>query len=250
MTEAPAVGPDLFGWSPDTSVAGAGWGDLSTEVQDAALQWSVSVLWALSGRQFELHAHRVAPYIAPRQPSAYAERTRGLGLGVNYRAGYARQSVGCSTRAFRAPWPVHAVTQVQLDGVTLDPTDWHLDPDGTLVRTDGAGWPIGQDVFAPRWLVDYVIGIEPSAGANAAAGRYAGEFARAFKGAACNLPVRARSIARTGLTIELPDPAELTENGRTGSPQVDAWLASVNPGGLAEGPTVHSPDLAVHRFLT
>lgn len=249
MTE-PAPELDLYGWAPDTSVAGAGWEDLEPAVQQAALAWSVGVLWALSGRQFALHAHRIAPFLPARQPNAYQQRNRYVPLGVNYRAGYVR--FGGTERTVRLPGPVHEVTQVQVDGLVLPIEGWTLDPDGTLVRTDGAGWPIAQDVYAPspRWLVDYVLGSPPPDAGNVAAGRYAGELARAAKGERCSLPARARSIARPGLTIELPDVDALTENGRTGSPQVDAWLATVNPDGLAGSGGVWSPDTAGHRFLS
>lgn len=253
--------PDpLSGWTPDTSVAGAGWQEATNEERAAALAWSVAVLWSLSGRRFELHPHRVAPFIPVRRPSAYDVRQRFMGLGVNsaaglgvnYRGGYASGGLACSSNVVRFPWPVHAVTLVQVDGLDLPAESWTLDPDGALVRTDGAGWPIAQNVYAPvpRWLVDLVIGILPDDAANAAAGRYAGELLRASKGQPCALPARARSITRPGLTIELPDPATLTENGRTGNGQVDAWLAAVNPAGLAAAPGVYSPDVAAHRFLS
>lgn len=253
--------PDpLHGWTPDTSVAGAGWQEATPEEQAAALAWSVAVLWALSGRRFEVHPHRVAPYIPLRVPSAYDVRQRFMGLGVNsaaglgvnYGAGTARGGAPCSANVVRFPWAVAEVTGVQVDGLPLPVESWTLDPDGALVRTDGAGWPIAQDVYAaaPRFLVDMVIGNMPDDAANAAAGRYAGELLRASKGQPCALPARARSITRPGLTIELPDPATLTENGRTGNGQVDAWLAAVNPGGLAAGAAVYSPDVAAHRFLS
>lgn len=248
MTEPAPAELDLYGWAPDTSVAGAGWEDLEPSVKDAALAWSVAVLWALSGRRFALHAHRIAPYLAARRPNAYSQRNRYAPLAVNYQAGYAR--LGCTWNTVRLPGPVHDVTQVQVDGLVLPLDSWTLDPDGTLVRTDGAGWPVAQDVYAPRWLVDYVQGVPVPAAGNVAAGRYAGELARASRGERCSLPAGARSITRPGLTIELPDVDALTENGRTGNGQVDAWLASVNPEGLASEGGVGSPDLAQHRFLS
>lgn len=246
MTET--VPLDLYGWEPDAAAAGPGWEEATPEQRAAAQRWSVSVLWALSGRRFALHEHRIAPYIAPRQPNAYAQRNRGL--RVNYRAGLA-SSGSCVERVVRLG-SVVSVDQVQVDGVVLDSGSWTLDPDGTLVRTDGAGWPVGQDVYAPRWLVDAVLGQRIPAAGNLAAGRYAGELLRASLGRPCSLPAGARSITRPGLTIELPDVAQLTEDGRTGNGEVDRWLASVNPEGLAEGPTVYSPDLelARHRLLT
>lgn len=251
--------PDLYGWTPDTSVAGAGWEEATPEVKAAAQLWAVGVLWALSGRRFALHPHRIAPYLAPRFPNAYQRRVRAgnggmalAGLAVNYATGVATVGGSGPARTVRLPGPVHEVTQVQVDGQVLAVEAWTLDPDGTLVRTDGDGWPVGQDVYAPtpRWLVDYVLGVPVPDAGNVAAGRYAGELVRASTGAACALPTRARSITRPGLTIEMPDVDALTENGRTGSPQVDAWLATVNPGGLTAGATVYSPDVAGHRFLS
>jgi hypothetical protein len=237
--------PDLLGWSPDTSVSGAGWAEATADQRAAALVWSVHTLWALSGRRFHLAARRVAPFLAARRPNAYAQRNR-------YATPRPWASVcGEGSTLVRIP-QIAAVTRVEIAGEVLPTSAYVLDPDGALVRTDGSGWPVGQDVYAPDpvWVVDAVIGTPPPAAGNIAAGRYAGELLRASKGQPCAVPARARSIARPGLTIEPPDPATLTEQGRTGSAAVDRWLATVNPAGYPEAATVSTPDLHRHRFLT
>ena len=243
---APQVPP---GWAPDVSAFGAQWDALPAEVQAAAASWAARSLWALSGRRFGTSELVVAPFITPPRPSFYDPRGGRYAVST---AGVSGGLAGCAAqRAFRLPWgPVKEVALVILDGVAMPGDRWLLDPDGTLVRTDGGGWPVAQDVYAPRWTVQYTRGQEAPRDANLAAGRYALELAKAMTAdASCKLPSRTRDVARQGIGLSLAAPEDLADAGLTGVTLVDQWLRAVNPAGLPEAPSFWSPSAARHRVL-
>jgi hypothetical protein len=238
------------GWDPAVEALGTSWSVLPVEVRNRALEVAVRALWALSGRRFGTVELTLAPYLPPPRVDWYDGHRAGLGL--NAAAGYAAGgAAGCApARAFRLPGPVVAVAEVVVDAVVLGPSAWHLDPDDTLVRVDGGGWPVGQDVYVPRWVVRYVRGIPADVQANTAAARYALELARGLTAdPKCKLPARTRSITRQGISLELAAPEDLSEGGLTGVGPVDAWLRAVNPAGLAEAATVWSPAVSRHRVI-
>jgi hypothetical protein len=239
------------GWAPDVESLGPSWEALPPDVQQRALQIAVHTLWALSGRRFGTRTVTLAPYLRPARRS-WVDSGRPAGIAVNAAAGYAVGGAcgGSVARILQLPGPVVSVEQVLLDGEPF--TDWVLDPDGTLVRTDGSAWPVGQDVYAPRWIVRYVKGEAVPYAGNVAVARYALELAKAMTTpATCKLPTKTRDIVRQGVAVTLSDPKELAENGWTGMPSVDAWLRTVNPSGQAENASLVAPAPARfrHRVL-
>lgn len=256
---APTSSPLPAGWSPNTDLFGDQWASLPEPIRTAALRWSVELLWKLSGRQFGTTEITLAPYIGLPHRGYYDHGRAGLlssapgGVRVGFGGGVSSGFGGgaCSSqRAFHLPGPVVGVTEVVLDGQVMDETAWHLDPNGVLVRTDGDGWPVAQDVYVPRWVVRYTRGIPAPDDANQAAGRYALELARA--GAAdpkCKLPARVRDVTRQGISLSLAAPEELSNAGLTGIDQVDVWLRSVNPDHLAQGASIWTPTVARHRVI-
>jgi hypothetical protein len=238
------------GWDPRVDLLDDDWDTLPSEVTDAALQVAVATLWALSGRRFGLRDILLAPYLPARNPGYVTTYRVGsaslVGVGVAVGIGLCGSDV--YTR-LRLPGPVHAVTRVDLDGTPFP--DWVADPDGTLVRTDGLAWPIAQNVYSPRWLVTYTLGVLPPEEANIAAARYALEVGRGMTAdPACRLPARTRDITRQGIAVTLTDPTDLTSGGLTGVPAVDAWLRAVNPASLPEAPALSGMNTARHRTLT
>lgn len=258
------------GWSPSTEVLGDQWAALDPVVAAAALRWSVEVLWKLSGRQFSTTEVTLAPYLSPPGRGWYDRTRRGLlssvaggGVQVGGFGGYGDSyadggfgGFGCGGRnpfvGFRLPGGyVAGVAQVIIDGAVLtEGLDWHLDPDGTLVRVDGQAWPVAQNVYAPRWLVRYTRGLPAPDDANQAAARYALEVARAaVADPRCALPARTRDIVRHGIKTTLVAPETLTDAGLTGVDAVDAWLRAVNPDRLARAATVWAPSSSRHRVV-
>lgn len=143
-----------------------------------------------------------------------------------------------------------AVTEVKVDGLVLDPSAYRLDPGGLLVRLDGLGWPLCQDLTKAdteegTWSVSYTPGVAVDGLGARAAGILAGQFVRACTGGSCDLPNSVTQIVRQGVTLTLGVGA--FPGGRTGIRSVDSYLERWNPQGHTTPPTVYSPDLRRHR---
>lgn len=236
--------PLVAGWDPATGALGTAWSGLPQDVRDAAVRTAVHTLWALSGRQFGTRQIVLAPYLRPQGLGWYEGHRQRVALNAADRTAV---NDGCSTRsAVHLPGPASAVHEVVLHGAVLPASEYVLDPDGTLVRLTGA-WPVGQDVYRPIWTVRYTRGLPAPAEANVAAGRYALEIARGrVADPACKLPSRVRDIARQGISMSFEDP---DKPGLTGYAPVDAWLKTVNPGGLTEPARFTAPS-GRHRVLS
>lgn len=162
---------------------------------------------------------------------------------------------GClSTREVRLLGPVGSVESVTVDGVVLDADAWRLDVvagGARLVRLDGEGWPLCQNLAAPptepdTWAVTYTPG-QPVDGLGAhVAGILAAEYLAACRSnLECRLPAGVQTIQRQGVTLTLA--AGAFPGGRTGILEVDTYLERWNPGGLRRPSAVWSPDLPTDR---
>jgi len=156
------------------------------------------------------------------------------------------------------PGPVAQVTEVEIDGLPLDPDAYRVDNLSRLVRQDGECWPSCQDMSAPLGEVrtmgiTYVPGIKPSQAALWAAGLLACEYAKACQGQKCRLPSNVVSVTRQGVSFQMTDQGgRLFPNNSTGIHEVDAYVHAVNPNNLKVPPMVWTPDVpwAGHRWVT
>lgn len=154
--------------------------------------------------------------------------------------------------------PIRAVTNVTIDGVTLDPSKYRVDDERYLVRQDGNPWPYVNDFTKPAgavgtWSVTYSFGQTPPSDGVQAAVLLAVELLRARLGDdACKLPDRVQSVSRQGVTLTMLDPNAFLDKGRLGIPEIDAFVQSVNPYSVAERAQVISPDIgrAIRRVGT
>lgn len=150
--------------------------------------------------------------------------------------------------------PVRQITEVVIDGVTVDPSSYTLVDRRLLVRSEGS-WPCCQDLGAPNgdpdtWSVTYEYGVAPPPGGPEIAGVYACELAKAcVADESCRLPRRVQSITREGITQVLIDPFDFFDSGRTGLYEVDAWIKAQNPAGVDRAARVLNVDLVgrTHR---
>jgi hypothetical protein len=109
---------------------------------------------------------------------------------------------------------------------------------GWLHRTDGGGWS-GVDVE-----ITYTWGKAPPEGGKRAVVAFALELGKSAAGdSSCRLPKRVVNITRQGVSMALIDPARYLDKGKLGMPDIDQWLASVNPNAMAERGSVWSPDV-------
>ena len=233
---------------PPLPVVGTGEGEVAQEVYDEALSrqntaedTAVMVLWSLSGRQFGACEYTIRPCPAQGFP-AYPW------LGSDYlvlmldATRWTHSPCGCvggcevsGPRVVHLPGPAAAIVAVTIDGVVLPDAEYQLEGDA-LYRTGGASWP-SQNLGAPlgetgTWSVTYTRGLDPPAGAAKMAGQLALEFIAACDDeTTCRLPRTLVATNQRG-NSHVFDQSKILKAGKTGLPEVDLWLAAVNPNHL------------------
>lgn len=237
----------------------------STPVTQDQIDWAIGiagyVVWALSGRQFGVCQSTIRPCGGGSPLADFGWIPFGtLGWGdfvtpvlyggqwLNIPCGHVS---GCScteVNEVALPAPVVEVVEVKLDGAVLDPAAYRVDDWRTLVRTDGARWPLCQDMAAEdtedgTWSVTVRYGLEVPMAGTAAVAELACELLKARVGEPCRFPSRLTTLSRQGVTATFFDPAEFISEGRTGLYLVDFFLLSANPNKLRARPTVWSPDV-------
>lgn len=149
----------------------------------------------------------------------------------------------CSLGAVVPPsLPAVEIVSVTVDGVDLAASAYRVDNYRELVRLDtGDGitsWPCWQDQRLPltelgTWGYTYDYGLEPPEDGVMAAASLACQLSVAWNPATtgeCRLPKRVTSMVRQGVSIAVLDPLDLFEQGRTGIPEVDLFLAAERMG--------------------
>ncbi|MEV4122926.1 hypothetical protein [Micromonospora sp. NPDC049645] len=252
-------------WPVDTTCLPPGWSaDPAqwTDKQKAARDIAQGILAPLAVRAYGLCARLVRP-CSVRCASAAGYQLAGRQWFVPALVG-GRVVNGCGCVASRCgcgplsevllPGPVYDVLSVKVDGLIVPPTAYRVDDGLRLVRTDGVPWPTWQDLAAPpeqlgTFAVEYRRGVPLPAAGRRALTAYTVEIHKGMCGdPACRLPARVTNITREGTTYSLlDDPNVMLDQGRTGVPEVDAWLASVNPYKIKSEMRVWSPDMATPR---
>lgn len=219
--------------------------------QRAAAQLAVTVMHALSGRQFGLADHTVRPC---RQPLPREHMGFASGPVTSYILSWegdrwVNWACGCigacklgGPNVVHLPGPVAEVTEVKINGVVLPSNVWVLEGD-RLYRREGP-WPV-QDLNRPlgdtnTWGVTYKRGIPVPEGVAELTGVLAREFLSALSSTEgrCRLPRTVTTASRNGVTYRAYDPAVIYANGKTGLPEIDLWLATVNPHHIYAAPSV------------
>lgn len=231
---------ELTPCEPWTSAADVKACDAYAELDDAALVLPIAIaselLYRLSGLQF------------PGNCTDTFRPLQAAGCGCGCGAGYGR--------AFEfdvGDWPVRSVTEIKVNGQSLDPTSTCVIHDGRwLIRTDGFGWPSTQILWKPTteygtWEVTIEAGQSPPPSGGYAASVLAGELALSCgseeQRTCCRLSKRVQQVTRQGLTMMLIDPFQFLDKRRLGLVEVDSFIMTYNPEGLAGEPIVASPDV-------
>lgn len=145
------------------------------------------------------------------------------------------------------PAAVQEVTEVLIDGVVLDPSNYHLFDGRLLVRSDGVEWPLCQDWSVPvsgsgAWSVQAVYGRPVNAAGRLAVAQLTKEFADWCATGQCKLPAYTTGVTRQGVSQQFPSILDLAKTGRTGLLLVDRFLDAFNPDRLRGHPQVWNPD--------
>jgi len=181
-----------------------------------------------------------------------------------------RHLVGCcecgNTTAVRlSNGPVHADSiVVEVDGVTLETSEYALTRNRWLIgmAQPGGGirrwWPCCQDLGRPlgevgTWAVTYDWGNLPPTGSVIPSIMLARDYANACSSgtcAACSIPDDVVSLVRQGMSIQLPDPRALAQDGWTGVGITDAWLAALRYGAAKRRATATRPGMRQAQRVT
>lgn len=242
--------------------AGEGYeGDLTTAAT-GMLEAATDLLYQWSGRKYPGICERtVRPCVADRYDGGLRTPTDWTrGWGVCRCLG----SCGCPGRREieLGAYPVREILEVLVDGEVLDPSQYRLDDQRTLVRlreADGTrpGWPARQDLGLEdtdegTWSVRFTWGTEPPPAGVHAAAVLACELAMACHpdeavSGQCRLPKNATSVTREGITMVLSPSDFLDRNGNTGLYEVDLFLQAANPTRERRRPAVWWPGAPSHR---
>lgn len=203
----------------------------------SAVSMASEVLYELSGRTFQGWCQSV---IRPCQnswcwggPLGQQFLSRGHVVWNDSRGwrGYDDEPCSCGAwlQKIQLPGIAQSIVQVLIGGVVLAPTAYRLDPDNTLIRTDGGAWPICQNMAAKgdqpgAFQVTYQHGYAPNEIARRAAAQLAREFYLACSLQDCALPSGVVEIVRQG--IKITRAANLFKDGATGLAMVDSFLAA------------------------
>lgn len=203
------------------------------------------VLWAFSGRKYHGIRTVTERYELPCRSTDADFRVQpyidGLGNIKNSAAG---TSCGCSgtvagqhTRLRLRGTPVRSVQKVSLGGTELSAENYKI-VNGSILQLSGAC----IDIDGLEITYTYGVGV-PTAGQRAAR-MLASELVLGWSGdGTCRLPDRATSISRQGISIEILDPQDFLNDGRTGVYEVDLFLRAANPDKARKPARVFSPDL-------
>lgn len=229
------------------------WEAFDASVQDAATRWATQIMWAGTGRRYGLCSVTVRPcrrfcddcpdgwFWSYGQFMPYITNGIWRNCGCGFGPGCGSCNASCQVPL---PGPVDSITEVVVDGTTIDPDTYRLDAvDGMwwLVRNrhtdDELCWPECQNFDHPlgqedTWSVTYDKGIAVPQVILDAAGILAVEWARGCTGGTCRLPGRIQNLTRQGITTTMVSVDTLLARGLTGIVEVDQVITSFNPFGL------------------
>ena len=98
--------------------------------------------------------------------------------------------------------------------------------------------------FANNNRLTYTYGSAPDETGVSAAVSLASEIGKAETGdSSCRLPKRVTSITRQGISVAVIDSMDFFKISKTGIPEIDLWLTSVNPKARRRRARVFSPDI-------
>jgi len=235
-------------------------------VTGTAVSAASEVLWALTGRRLGTCTVTVRPCRSSCFGDGFPfNQWWQLGMwprpffyqGVWYNLTCGSCTSGCSCSFVSEallPSPVNAVSQVKVDGVVLDPSQYRVDDWRKLVRLGGNQWPICNDLTKAdtevgTWSVTLSFGEAVPALGNLALGELATQLAKLIAcDTSCMLPKPVQQLVRQGVTLNFLDPNELFTHGRIGLYLCDLFISTVNPYGLQSASKVYHLDDDPYRY--
>jgi len=250
-------------WEISPKLCDPDWDNYDPSIQDRAIAYASTTLWAATGRRFGLCQWVVRPCGRECESSGFGWNGQYWFDGVWFPFLFNGVWQNCvCTGACRChpknqvflPRPVAWVMQVTVDGVVVNPSAYRVDNGMWLVRTDGNDWPLYQDYNLDSGVgtfeVTYLKGIPCPPALLNAAGELASQYAKGCVGGKCQLPARITQLVRQGVTLTAVNPDVLLNMGFTGLFTVDTVIRALNPGGLTHPMRIISPDDPIVRTVT
>jgi hypothetical protein len=186
-------------------------------------------------------------YWGPSEASTWNPELTAEGKWINCRGGncHCNPCNCCHICAVKLDGPVAYVTEVKIDGLVVDDSEYFIYDENKLVRRVGC-FPKCQSLqlssdMEGTFEVSYGKGrVLPAAG-QAALDTLACEFLKDCVGGKCRLPSRWRSISREGISLDAVD-ADLIAGARTGIFEIDSFIAMVNPSNTLYPPIIPKMD--------
>jgi len=155
-------------------------------------------------------------------------------------------------------WPVVAITNVKIDGETLDPTEYDVMDEYLLVKIDngnGSCWPASNNLAKPStevgtWEITYTFGYAITEDVKLGVQEIACDFAKAIAGRSTALPANTVSVSRGGVNLNLQRAVDAVKESGSTLPQVAKLLSLYNPDDARMPPMVWSPEIGttLHSF--
>src|SRR5258708_2123878 len=120
----------------------------------------------------------------------------------------------------KLPAPVHAITEVKVDGNVLATSAYRLDGGHILVRIDGSTWPSMNslalaDTQVGTWSVTAQYGETIPTGAAIAIGELSCEFLKGMSGHDCRFPHALKQLSPQPYPLTIPHLSPLFHHSPT-----------------------------------
>jgi hypothetical protein len=213
-----------------------------SDLAPTAARLASRILFSLTGRIYSGEKTATETYVSPSSPYDQLKlltMTRyGIGAGC-FRVSPFRIGTHGEMRIPLRRRPVQAVQSVVVTptGAVVDPSEYEVTSQAYL--TVSAAVPVMSSL-----TVEYVYGLTPPEDGVEAARALADELVMLFGGGEgddCRLK-NVTSFSRNGVNYEIEDARTILTDGRTGIPEVDLFVASVNPKRAQMRSRVLSPD--------
>jgi hypothetical protein len=260
----PGTTPPCSAWTTRAGAASCceGFADDTTDAQDAAIRAATEILYAASNGLYpgECSVDNVRP--CSQHCGCWGPWSYGLGYSWDPTRGRwacETQVCGCApvSEVTLAGVPIREITEVLIDGVALDPTEYALMEPNRLVRVRDIAephrrlvWPGCQIIDLPEteegtFAISYTYGADPpQAGRTAAAALACQIWQACSPGGECDLPENVTRIVRDGITMETGNMAAAAlKSGMTGIAAIDSFIGQFGTTGAAGRSSVWSPDL-------
>lgn len=131
---------------------------------------------------------------------------------------------------------INSVASIYIDELLLEPEAYRIDSRRFIRRIDSFSWPCdwtvqeGLNYTPQQFLVTANLGDAPPVEGRRAAGVFAGEIYKMYRGDPCKLPDRVQTTTRQGVSMTRINPNDFLDGWRTGIVSIDMFLAVHNPG--------------------